>query len=111
MSTLPDSAELLARVEQHQIKFIDLQFTDIVGVVKNVTIPTQQLVDALDHGTWFDGSAIEGFARIAESDMYLVPDLSSFAILPWLGGEEATARLICNVYTPNGQPFIGDPRA
>jgi glutamine synthetase len=104
-------ADVLARVEQHQIKFIDLQFTDVVGVVKNVTIPVAQLAETLDHGIWFDGSSIEGFARIAESDMYLVPDLDTFAVLPWLSGEEATARLICDVFTPNGQPFLGDPRA
>lgn len=107
----PDSASLLARLEQHAIRFVDLQFTDIVGVVKNVTIPAQALATALDHGAWFDGSAIEGFARVAESDMYLLPDASTFAVLPWLSGEEATARLICDVYTPNGMPFPGDPRA
>ncbi len=106
-----DRTELLALTEQHQIKFIDLQFTDVVGAVKNVTIPIAQLNDTLDHGTWFDGSSIEGFARIAESDMYLAPDPTTFAVLPWLSGDQATARLICNVYTPNAQPFIGDPRA
>ena len=104
-------AELLARVGQNQIKFIDLQFTDVVGVVKNVTIPSSELADALENGIWFDGSSIEGFARIAESDMHLRPDISTFAIVPWLNGEEATGRLICNVYTPDGQPFLGDPRA
>lgn len=97
-------------VEQNEIKFVDLQFTDIVGVVKNVTIPVRQLPEALQYGIWFDGSSIEGFARVAESDMHLRPDLSTFAILPWVSGEEATARLICDVYTPNGQPFLGDPR-
>ena len=102
---------LIQRAEQLGVKFIDLQFTDIVGVVKNVTVPVQQLPAALDHGIWFDGSSIEGFARIAESDMYLVPDVNTFAVLPWPPGEETTARLICNVYTPNGQPFPGDPRA
>jgi glutamine synthetase len=102
--------ELLEKVQSLEIKFIDLQFTDVVGVVKNVTIPVSQLSAALDHGTWFDGSSIEGFARIAESDMYLKPDLTTFAMLPWLGGDETTARLICDVYTPNGQPFLGDPR-
>ena len=102
--------DLLKRVEQLQIKFIDLQFTDVVGVVKTVTIPTHQLAAALDHGTWFDGSSIEGFGRIAESDMYLQPDVSTFAILPWYAEGEATGRLICDVYTPNGQPFLGDPR-
>jgi glutamine synthetase len=103
-------ADILSRVETNRIKFIDLQFTDVVGVVKNVTVPVTQLVAALDHGIWFDGSSIEGFARIAESDMYLVPDFSTFAVLPWLSDDEATARLICDVYTPNGQPFLGDPR-
>ena len=111
MTDSPSAADLLARIEKDQIKFIDLQFTDVVGVVKNITIPTKQLPPALDHGIWFDGSSIEGFARIAESDMYLVPDFSTFAVLPWLSGEEATARLICDVFTPNGQPFLGDPRA
>jgi glutamine synthetase len=103
--------ELLARVEQNHIKFIDLQFSDVVGVVKNVTIPAHELSLALEDGIWFDGSSIEGFARVAESDMHLRPDVASFAILPWLTGEEATARLICDVYTPDGQPFPGDPRA
>src|SRR5262249_21537716 len=111
MSDTPSAADVLERIEKDQIKFIDLQFTDVVGVVKNITIPTKQVPATLDHGIWFDGSSIEGFARIAESDMYLVPDLSSYAILPWLAGEEATARLICDVFTPNGEPFLGDPRA
>jgi glutamine synthetase len=102
--------ELLDRMNELGIKFIDLQFTDVVGVVKNLTIPVGQATAALDHGVWFDGSSIEGFARIAESDMYLKPDLSTFAVLPWLSGEEMTARLICDVYTPSGQPFLGDPR-
>jgi len=103
--------ELLLQVKERSIKFIDLQFTDIGGAVKNVTLPTMELESKLSHGIWFDGSSIEGFARIAESDMYLVPDISTFAVLPWLSGNEATARLICNVYTPDGQPFIGDPRS
>jgi glutamine synthetase len=104
-------AELIARAEQSRIKFIDLQFTDVVGVVKNVSIPVHELPEALGKGIWFDGSSIEGFARVAESDMHLRPDASTFSILPWLSGEDATARLICNVYTPDGQPFLGDPRA
>jgi glutamine synthetase len=104
-------ADALARAEQNNIKFIDLQFTDVVGVVKNVTIPAHELPAALDDGIWFDGSSIEGFARIAESDMHLRPDPSTFAVIPWLTGEEATARLICDVYTPDGQPFPGDPRS
>ncbi len=104
-------AAVLAMVEQEQIKFVDLQFTDVVGMVKNITIPASELSAALDHGIWFDGSAIEGFARMAESDMHLRPDLATFAILPWLSGQEATARLLCNVFTPDNQPFAGDPRA
>jgi glutamine synthetase len=110
----PNSTEitdLLTRIEQEHIKFIDLQFTDVVGVVKNVTIPAHELPEALISGIWFDGSSVEGFVRIAESDMHLRPDLSTYAVIPWLSGEEATARLICDVYTPDGQPFLGDPRA
>ncbi len=108
--TLHSAPEILAQVEQQTIRFIDLQFTDILGAVKSITIPASQLADTLDHGIWFDGSSVEGFARIAESDMYLVPDVSTFAVVPWRSGTNATARLICNVFTPNGQPFIGDPR-
>ena len=114
MTTMDSSgskADALARAEQNHIKFIDLQFTDVVGVVKNVTIPAHELPFALDDGIWFDGSSIEGFARIAESDMHLRPDPATFAIIPWLSGDEATARLICDVYTPDGQPFPGDPRS
>jgi len=103
--------ELLALVNDRQVRFIDLQFTDVGGAVKNVTIPLAELEATLNHGIWFDGSAIEGLARVAESDMHLVPDVSTFAILPWLSGDEATARLICNVFTPDGQPCMGDPRA
>jgi glutamine synthetase len=104
-------SEILARVELEHIRYIDLQFTDVVGVVKNVTIPAHELAEALRSGIWFDGSSVEGFVRIAESDMHLRPDPSTFAIIPWLSGEDATARLICDVYTPDGQPFLGDPRA
>src|SRR6185503_18693289 len=103
--------DILGLVEEQQVEFISLQFTDIVGMVKNVTIPVAQLGDCLDHGVWFDGSSIEGFARIAESDMFLVPDLESFAIVPWDRGEGfTTARLICDVFMPDGKPFAGDPR-
>ncbi len=92
------------------VKFVQLQFTDIIGNVKNVTIPIDEFDDAIEHGVWFDGSSIEGFARIAESDMYLMPDLSTFAVIPWERGANVTARVICDVYTPDGEPFIGDPR-
>ena len=112
LNTTPEIiAERVRQAEQAQIKFIDLQFIDVVGVVKNVTIPVHELQEALENGIWFDGSSIEGFARVAESDMHLRPDASTFSILPWLVGEDATARLICDVYTPDGQAFLGDPRA
>lgn len=103
--------QILARIEEQGVQFINLQFTDIVGIIKNVTIPVSQINAALDHGVWFDGSSIEGFARIAESDMYLVLDLDTYALIPWEStGEYATVRFICDVYTPDGQPFAGDPR-
>jgi len=105
------TADIVALSEQNHIKFIDLQFTDVVGMVKNVTIPAHELKAALENGIWFDGSSIDGFARVAESDMHLRPDPSTFAVIPWLTGEEATARLICDVYTPDGQPFPGDSRS
>ena len=98
-------------VKEQKVEFLNLQFTDIVGIIKNVTIPVSQIEDMLDHGVWFDGSSIEGFARIAESDMFLVPDLDTFAIIPWDSEPEmATARFICDVFTPKGDPFPGDPR-
>src|SRR3954453_20325995 len=94
--------DILAAVMDQQVEFISLQFTDIIGMVKNVTIPDAQLADCLDHGVGFDGSAIEVFARIAESDMFLVPDLESFAIIPWdHGAGFTTARVLCDVFTPD----------
>jgi glutamine synthetase len=93
-----------------KVEFINLQFSDIVGIVKTVTIPAHEWDTAVKHGVWFDGSSIEGFARIAESDMYLVPDLSTFAVIPWEADDLVTARCICDVYTPHWEPFSGDPR-
>ncbi len=103
-------AEVLAQAESQNVKFVSLQFTDIMGISKSVTIPFHRLKDAEDHGLWFDGSAIEGFARTHESDMYLDPDLSTFSLIPWEGGAYVTARVVCNVYTPDGDEFPGDPR-
>ncbi|HZU07043.1 MAG TPA: type I glutamate--ammonia ligase [Chloroflexota bacterium] len=103
-------AEVLAKAEQLGIKFVSLQFTDIVGVVKNVTIPIHKFEDAIDYGLWFDGSSIEGFARIHESDMYLEPDLTTFSPIPWELDGNPTAKVICNVFTPEGEAFAGDPR-
>jgi glutamine synthetase len=102
--------DVLQRSEEEHVRFVNLQFTDITGAVKSVTIPIEQFAGSIEHGTWFDGSSIEGFARIAESDMYLKPDVNTFRIIPWERGENTTARVICQVFTPNGQPFPGDPR-
>jgi glutamine synthetase len=108
------SAELRERVFQQAkdagVRFVSLQFTDIMGVVKNVHIPFHKFNDAVEHGLWFDGSSIEGFARIHESDMFLDPDLETFGVIPWERDENATAKVICDVYTPDGEQFPGDPR-
>lgn len=101
---------ILAAVDEHGVRFIDLWFTDITGMVKSVTIPTEKLPEVLDEGSHFDGSSIEGFARVAESDMILVPDLNTFTVLPWDPNDERTACLICTVHNLQGDPFIGDPR-
>lgn len=92
------------------VKFINLQFTDVMGIVKSVTIPAKIFPDIVERGQWIDGSSIAGFTRIAESDMFLMPDLSTFKIIPWERGEFTTARVICWVHNPNGDPFPGDPR-
>ncbi len=107
-----DSAkkELLERCKADDVKFINLQFTDILGSIKSVSIPVERLPDSLEKGTWFDGSSIEGFARICESDMILKPDVSTFQIIPWRPQERKTARIICDIYTPQDEPFTGDPR-
>ena len=116
----PDAKERIERAKENNVRFVQLQFTDIMGIVKSVTIPLHQLAGSVEHGTWFDGSSVEGFMRIAESDQYLKPDMNTFAEIPWqpghgtLGsgplGSRGTARVICDVYTPKGEPFAGDPR-
>ncbi len=104
-------ALILERTRRDKIKFLRLQFTDILGTIKNVEIPDRQFEEALDGKIMFDGSSIEGFVRIEESDMYLKPDLSTFCIFPWAGPTgEKIARLICDVYAPDGTPFAGCPR-
>lgn len=97
--------------EEQNVKFIRLQFTDILGTVKNVEIPISQLEKALDNKMMFDGSSIEGFVRIEESDMYLVPDLDTWVIFPWTAEKGKVGRLICDVYHKSGEPFLGDPRS
>jgi glutamine synthetase len=95
---------------EENVKFIRLQFTDILGTIKNVEIPVSQLEKALDNKMMFDGSSIEGFVRIEESDMLLYPDLNTWVVFPWTAEKGKVARLICDIYTPEGKPFEGDPR-
>jgi len=103
--------QVLDQVKKDNVKFIQLQFSDLFGIVKSLTIPAEQLKSALEQGVWFDGSSILGFARICESDMYLKPAVNTYAVIPWLQSEDGnTARFICDVFTPNGEPFDGDPR-
>lgn len=103
--------QVLKTIQEKNVEFLRLQFSDIQGIVKNVAIPTTQMGKALKSGISFDGSSIEGFARIQESDMVLRPDLSTFSLLPWRTKDGSNeARLICDVHLPNGKPFEGDPR-
>jgi glutamine synthetase len=102
--------DLIARVQEDEVRFISLQFTDILGTIKSVTIPVGRLEAALERGVWFDGSSIEGFARIFESDMVLVPDPATYQVLPWSAPERRRARLICDAHGPDGQPSPSAPR-
>jgi len=102
--------DILFRVQEDNIKFIALQFTDVTGAVKSVDIPVSKLEDALDEGVWFDGSSVEGFARIQESDMRLVIDPDTYAVLPWSREEIKRARFFCDIHQMDGQPFSGNPR-
>lgn len=101
---------IIQTVKDENVRFIRLQFTDILGMIKNVTITASQIEKALDNKCMFDGSSIEGFVRIEESDMYLVPDIQTFLIFPWDHEKGKIARMICDVYTSDGKPFDGDPR-
>ena len=105
-----DQKTILNRVKEDGIKYISYQFVDINGVVKSVDAPVERLEIAMDDGIWFDGSSVEGFSRIQESDMHLRIDPDSYAILPWSPDEMRRARFFCDIYTPDGKPFEGDPR-
>ena len=105
-----DSKDLLKRVKEDDIKFISLQFSDVTGAVKSVDMPIKGLEGALEEDVWFDGSSVEGFARIQESDMRLVIDPDTYAVLPWAAEERRRGRVFCDIYTPDGDPFEGDPR-
>src|SRR3990170_1441156 len=104
------SQDVVKRAAEDGVKFVCLQFTDVTGVVKSVDIPVQRLPTAFDDGIWFDGSSVEGFSRIQESDMRLVLDASTYAVLPWSHPDRRRARLLCDIYRPDGEPFAGDPR-
>jgi glutamine synthetase len=106
----PSAAAVFATIEREAVRFVNLQFVDILGAVKSVTVPVHRFRHCIEHGEWFDGSSLEGFARVSESDRYLLPDLATFAVVPWERGDNTTARVICNVATPDGEPFQGDSR-
>jgi glutamine synthetase len=104
------SHDLVARAREDGVRFVSLQFTDILGMIKSVTIPVGRLEEVVEEGIWFDGSSIEGFARIYESDRVLVPDPDTYQVLPWSAPERRRARLICDVHGPDGQPSPNAPR-
>jgi glutamine synthetase len=105
-----DNQELLERVKEDNVMFVSLQFTDVIGAVKSVDIPVNRLGEALEDGVWFDGSSVEGFARIQESDMWLRIDTDTYAVLPWSPEKMRRARVFCDIFTSDGSPFLGDPR-
>jgi len=105
-----DKKEILERVKQDNVKFISFQFSDVTGKVKSVDAPVAQLEGALQDGIWFDGSSVQGFARIQESDMHLRVDMDTYAVLPWTPDEMKRARFFCDIMTPDDEPFAGDPR-
>ncbi len=112
MTTDKDEARgyVLSMVRENDVKFIRLWFTDVLGALKGFTITAQDLEEALSQGVGFDGSSIEGFARIDENDMVAMPDPTTFRILPWRPRQNAVARMICDILTPKWEPFEGDPR-
>lgn len=101
---------IMQKIKEENVRFIRLQFTDLLGTIKNVEIPLSQLDKALDNKMMFDGSSIEGFVRIEESDMYLYPDLDSFVVFPWTSDKGKVARFVCDIYNADGTPFSGCPR-
>jgi len=102
--------EVVARAKEDDIRFVSFQFTDIFGTIKSVTLPVVQLKEALEEGIFFDGSSVQGFSRIFESDMILVPDASTYRVLPWSMPERRRARIICDVHTTDGNPLSSSPR-
>jgi len=105
-----ENKKIIERVKNEKVEFIDLMFSDLSGRLKSVTISPRELEDCLDNGKWFDGSSVEGFTRIHESDMLLILDPSTYILLPWPRDEKNVARIICDVHEPGKTPFAGDPR-
>jgi len=110
MSLSDSQKHVLEQAQADGVQFVSLQLTDVVGAIKNVTIPLHKLPEVLESGIWFDGSSIQGFTRIYESDMFMIPDVNTYRVLPWTEGDHRLARIICDAYTPDGEPFEGDPR-
>ncbi len=105
-----DKRDVLARVKEDGVRFVSFQFTDVNGSVKSLDAPVERLSTALEDGIWFDGSSVEGFARIQESDMHLRVDPDTYVVLPWTPDDLRRARFFCDIYQPDGSPFPGDPR-
>src|SRR5687767_4613085 len=103
-------AYVLRTVEERDIRFVRFWFADVLGFLKSFAVPSEELENAFEEGVGFDGSAIEGFARVQEADMIARPDPTSFQILPWRGESAAVARMFCDIANPDGTPFEGDPR-
>ena len=110
MAAKQDISKVMKKIEDNDIKFIKLWFTDILGFLKSFSVPKEEIEKAFEEGIGFDGSSIEGFVRIDESDMVAIPDPNTFAILPWRPTEKGVARVFCDIVTPDGKPFEGDPR-
>jgi len=105
-----DTKEFISRIKEDGVKFVSLQFTDVTGSVKSVDIPSDRVNSAVEDGVWFDGSSVEGFSRIQESDMRLVIDPDTYSVFPWTPEEARRGRVFCDIYMPDGSPFEGDPR-
>ena len=110
ISELESKEYVLQMAKDHDVKFVRLWFTDILGFLKSIAITVEELPEALEEGIGFDGSSIEGFARIDESDMVALPDPTTFALLPWRPQQRRVARMFCDIRLPSGEPFEGDPR-
>ena len=105
-----DGKDVLARCKEDNVKFVSFQFSDINGSVKSVDAPLGQVAGALQNGIWFDGSSVEGFARVQEGDMHLIPDAETYAVLPWTPENMKRARIFCDIHSPDGEPYAKDPR-